>query len=380
MFDVPDRAGPDGLAELADLAVSSIQLIRGLQDDSGAYPASPSFSAYRGYCWFRDGAFIADGMSSAGEVESANRFFDWCARILEARADAVDRIVSAAAAGSPVPDKGMLPTRFTLSGDDGDDEWWDFQLDGYGTWLWAVAEHARRHGLPLSRWRRAIELTTDYLASSWSRPCFDWWEESHDRVHVSTLGCIAAGMSAVAGSGLLDARRAGLATSTAGSASRLVLDEGLAEGRLAKWLGATTVDASLLAVVSPMRVIEPTSAIGLSTIAAIDAELNVGGGVHRYRADTFFGGGQWPLLSCLLGLAFSAAGLPDRALDQLRWAAGTADGAGRMPEQVPDHLLEPSKRQEWIDRWGPVANPLLWTHAMYVRLAVELGVVEGGAR
>jgi GH15 family glucan-1,4-alpha-glucosidase len=220
----------------------------------------------------------------------------------------------------------------------------------------------------------------DYLASSWQRPCFDWWEESHDQVHVSTLGCIAAGMSAVAGAGLLDARREALASSTAASASRLILDEGLVDGHLAKWLGATAVDASLLAVVYPMRAIEPTSAIGLSTIAAIDAELNVGGGVHRYRVDTFFGGGQWPLLSCMLGLAFSAAGLPDRARGQLRWAAGTADDAGWMPEQVPDHLLDPSKRQEWIDRWGPVAKPLLWTHAMYVRLAVELGVVEGGVR
>ena len=31
--------------------------------------------------------------------------------------------------------------------------------------------------------------------------------------------------------------------------------------------------------------------------------LTVDGGVHRYLGDTFFGGGQWPLLSCFLGLA-----------------------------------------------------------------------------
>ncbi len=83
------------------------------------------------------------------------------------------------------------------------------------------------------------------------------------------------------------------------------------------------------------------------------------------------------MLSCMLGLAFSAAGFGERALDQLRWAAGTADDQGWMPEQVAGHLLDASRRQEWIERWGPVANPLLWTHAMYVRLAVELGVFEG---
>ncbi len=27
----------------------------------------------------------------------------------------------------------------------------------------------------------------------------------------------------------------------------------------------------------------------------------------------------------------------------------------------------------WIDRWGPVATPLLWSHAMVLRLGLELG-------
>lgn len=380
MSDMSGLVGQRERAEFARLAESSVQLIIELQEASGAYPASPTFSAYRGYCWFRDGAFIADGVSSAGSMESASRFFDWCARILESRAGVVERIVERAAAGHPVADKEMLPTRFTFSGEDGDDDWWDFQLDGYGTWLWAVAEHSRRHGIPLERWRRAIELTVDYLASSWHRPCFDWWEENPDRVHVSTLGCVAAGMRSIAGSGMLDADRTRLANETAASAARLILDNGLSNGHLAKWVGATAVDASLLAVVFPLRVVEPSSAIGLTTIRAVDEQLNVDGGVHRYLADTFFGGGQWPLLSCMLGLAFSAAGLHDRATNQLRWAAGTVNEEGWMPEQVAGHLLDPSMRQEWVDRWGTVANPLLWTHAMYVRLAVELGFVEGGVR
>ena len=380
MSEPSGRVSQSERAELARLAKSSVQLIVGLQDASGAYPASPTFSAYRGYCWFRDGAFIADGVSSAGAVESASRFFDWCANILESRAGTVSRIVEGARAGRPVSDKHMLPTRFTLSGEDGDDDWWDFQLDGYGTWLWAVAEHSRRHGIPLDPWRRAIELTVDYLASSWDRPCFDWWEENPDQVHVSTLGCVAAGLRSIAESGILDAERTALASETAASATRLVLDNGLSNGHLAKWLGATAVDASLLAVVFPLRVVEPSSAIGLATIAAIDEQLNVDGGVHRYLADTFFGGGQWPLLSCMLGLAFSAAGLHGRAIGQLRWAAGTVNEEGWMPEQTAGHLLEAAKRQEWIDRWGTVANPLLWTHAMYVRLAVELEVAEGGIR
>lgn len=378
MSEMLEQVDRDDRSELARLVESSMRVMLGLQDASGAFPASPTFSAYRGYSWFRDGAFIAEGVSAGGDMDSAGRFFDWCSAILESRSSVIEHIVECATSGHPVPDKEMLATRFTLAGEDGDDDWWDFQLDGYGTWLWAVSEHSRRHDVPLERWRNAIELTVDYLESSWWRPCFDWWEENPHKVHVSTLGCIAAGMGAAAESGVLNDDYTRRARDTAEAATRLILEEGVTDGHLVKWLGSSEVDASLLAIIFPLRVIDSMSPIGLSTIREVDRQLNVDGGVHRYLADTFFGGGQWPLLSCMLGLALASAGDNDRALDQLQWAARTADAEGWMPEQVPTHLLDPSMRQEWIDRWGPVANPLLWTHAMYVRLAVELGIAEEG--
>ena len=365
-----DTQAESSIADLARLARQSSDLIVSLQDPSGAYPASPTFSAYRGYCWFRDGAYIADGVSSMGEVESASAFFDWCARILEGRAKQIDGIVAAAAAGSPVADADMLPTRFTFDGSDGDDEWWDYQLDGYGTWLWAVVEHAERHGLALDRWSRAIEISVAYLRSSWQRPCFDWWEENADQVHVSTLGCIAGGFIAV--------DRAGLAslTNEVAAIRQLITDQGLHDGHLAKWLGSTAVDGSLASVVSPLAVFAPQTPIGAATIAAIESELTVDDGVHRYLDDTFFGGGQWPLLSCMLGLAHVEAGNPARALELLRWAASQSTAEGYLPEQVADHLLDPAMVDEWVERWGTVATPLLWSHAMFARLAVALEVAK----
>jgi len=103
----------------------------------------------------------------------------------------------------------------------------------------------------------------------------------------------------------------------------------------------------------------------------------VEGGVYRFRADTFFGGGRWPLLSCFLGLAYAAVGQRDEALRLLVWAASTATDTGMLPEQVDGHLLAPEYREEWLERWGPVATPLLWSHAMVLRLAAELGVDRG---
>ncbi|QYF74437.1 glycoside hydrolase family 15 protein [Cryobacterium sp. PAMC25264] len=363
-------------AALRTLARSSVKLILQLQDSSGAYPASPSFSAYAGYSWFRDGAFIADGMSAAGEIESASRFFDWCSQILIAREEQIERIVARADAGEPVPDGEMLATRFTFGGEEGTDEWWDFQLDGYGTWLWAVAEHASRHGLNLERWSGSIRLSVDYLLSSWQRPCFDWWEEHSEQVHVSTLGCIAAGLRAIADAGVCDESRMAPMRSALDEIIATIEQRGITEGHLAKWLGSSEVDASLAATIAPLGVFAASGLIGSRTVDAIAAQLTIDGGTHRYLADTFFGGGQWPLLSCFLGLAYAAAGDRHRALDLLNWAASTASAEGALPEQVGGHLLDPTMTQEWVERWGSVAQPLLWSHAMYIRLAVELEILE----
>ena len=362
-------------ADLAEIAERGRALILSLQDAGGAYPASPTFSAYRGYSWLRDGAFIADAMSAAGEIASASAFFAWCSRALVARAPDIHRIVAAARSGSPVADSEMLPTRFALDGSAGEAEWWDFQLDGYGLWLWAALAHAERHGLDVARWRRAIELTVDYLVSSWDRPCYDWWEEHVEKVHVSTLGSVEAGLRAAAGSSMLDAERRRAAGQTADAAAQLMRDRGTVDGHLVKWIGSPAVDASLAALIAPLNVVPGDSALGRTTLVELERQLVVGGGTHRFTADTYYGGGQWPLLSCFVGLAHLSAGDPVRARELLEWAAGTVRESGTMPEQVDDHLIDPAFVAEWVERWGPSADPLLWSHAMFLRLAVELGVV-----
>jgi GH15 family glucan-1,4-alpha-glucosidase len=351
-------------------------LILEQQHPGGAYPASPTFSAYRGFSWFRDGAFIADAMSAIGERDSAERFFDWCAATLTGQAERIAAIVADAAAGVETPADRMLPTRFTLEGAPGVEDWWDFQLDGYGTWLWALEQHIARYGSDPSRWTAAVALTAEYLLVSWHRPCFDWWEEHDAEVHLSTLGCVAAGFRAAARLGLLDAATARRCGEAETAVLQLIAAEGTVDGRLRKWLGSAAVDASLLAVIAPLQVIEPSSELAGKTIQAVEAELTVDGGVHRYADDVYYGGGQWPLLSCFLGLAQLARGDDSRARQLLGWAAGTVSRSGTMPEQVEDHLLHPQHLAEWRKRWGPSADPLLWSYAMYIRLAAELGLAE----
>lgn len=355
---------------------TSRDIITSLQEPSGAYPASPSFSAYRGYCWFRDGSFIADGVSSVGEVASASAFHDWAAMVVSRHSGRIHNIVKAANAGVPLPDAQMLPARFTFDGESGNDEWWDFQLDGYGTWLWAAATHSARHGINPARWAEAAALTVDYLISSWGRPCYDWWEEHDEAIHGSTLGCIAAGLRDAARYGLVIGERAERARHEAVRITERLTKDAVVDGHLVKWIGTNAVDGSLSALIAPLGVIDPDSELAAGTLRAVTQQLEVEGGVYRFASDTFFGGGRWPLLSCFLGLAYEARGDYDEATRLLNWAASTATDTGMLPEQVDGHLLAPEYREKWLQRWGPVATPLLWSHAMVLRLAAELGVEQ----
>jgi GH15 family glucan-1,4-alpha-glucosidase len=355
---------------VGDLAEQSVRLILSLQDPSGAFPASPTFSAYEGYCWLRDGSFIADAMSAAGEFESAESFFAWCAAVVETQADVIGDLVGRKARGENFDVGAMPPTRFTLEGGIGTDDWWDFQTDGYGTWLWALSEHARRGGRVRPEWLDAVRLTAAFLVETWDVPCFDWWEEHNERRHVSTLGCVALGLERATAEGWLPQGEALRADAAAVSARRLVMSDGIHEGRLTKWLGGTAVDGSLSALVA-MGFLDDDVRCAVRTVAAVREYLLVDGGVHRFTGDVFYGGGLWPLLTCFLGLAELRLGDRSALEARLGFVQSLVEADGSLPEQSDLHLLAPDHRPEWLGRWGPIASPLLWSHAMYVRLSVE---------
>ena len=367
---------PAERTRFAELAAASHAIITRHQDSGGAYPACPTFSAYAGYAWLRDGAFTAEGISRYGDVDSADRFHDWADSVLARRRTQVDDLVRRVSAGDEPALPEMLPTRFTFSGENGSDPWWDFQTDGYGMWLWAVATHARRHGRDLSRWAGGIEVAVDYLVSFWERACYDWWEEHVEHRHTSTYGAIHGGLTAVLEADALDPERAAAAHDVATRLRALVLADGVRDGHLVKWFGSDAVDGSLPSAIVPFGLLRPGEPIATATLAAVTRDLDHEGGVHRFSADVFFGGGQWPLLSALLGWNLAATGDVSGALRHLRWIADRATADLELPEQVPDHLLHPDHRQEWIDRWGPVATPLLWSHGMYLILADELGLIS----
>lgn len=347
-------------------------MIEAGQAASGAYLASPNFPVYR-YSWFRDGAFIADAMSRAGRPESAEAFFAWCSRVLVLRKERIERLVARRAVGETIGSEELLHCRYTLDGDEAPDQWWNFQLDGYGTWLWALAEHHRRNGSDVGPCREAVELTVEYLAAFWAEPSYDWWEEHIGHQHTSTLAAIYGGLGAAASLEL----RPGVQERALGTAALIrsaVLERGVRHGRLVKWLDGDDLDASLLACATPFRLLSPDDPVMTATVEALEAEL-AHGGVHRYAADTYYGGGEWVLLAALLGWYYAGVRRTEDAWAQLDWVALQATPSGELPEQVDGHLLAPEYHAQWVERWGPVATPLLWSHAMFLTLALELGAV-----
>ncbi len=362
-------------AQLERLALRSVEIIARGQAASGAYLASPNFPVYR-YSWFRDGAFIADAMSRAGEVASAEAFFAWCARVLEARGEQIEALIARRRAGVTIETGEFLHARYTVDGRETGEEWTDFQLDGYGAWLWALDEHRQRHGRSIEPFLAGAALSAAYVAAFRDHPSYDWWEENPDYRHTSTLAAIHAGLRAAASWPELSTDLRSTASQGAAELAELVRADAARLGRLPKWLGGDAVDASLIAVATPFAMLPAGDPLVVATIEAIEARLVHGGGVHRYLGDTYYGGGEWLLLAALLGWHYAAVGRTDEALRQLAWVAAHATPEGELPEQVDDHLLAPEREDEWIERWGPVATPLLWSHAMYLTLALELGLVK----
>jgi GH15 family glucan-1,4-alpha-glucosidase len=353
-----------------DLVARSLSLVREYQSPNGAYVAGPTFAVYN-YCWFRDGAYIAYAMDLAGEHESAARFYGWAVSAILKRIEPAERAIATALAGNAPAAADLLHTRYALDGASGGDDWPNFQLDGFGTLLWGLAEHLRQSNRPLpAEWRPAVDLVARYLSALWLCPCYDCWEEFGEEIHTATLAACFGGLTAAAS--LLEAER--FAT-TAAAIRVYVRTNCVADGCLTKFVGNPAVDASLIQVATPHRLLAPDDPIMRRTADRIAAEL-LRGGVHRYAADSYYGGGEWILLTAYLGWYYVESGESERARPLLEWIERQADSAGNLPEQVPANLNYPEMLPVWIERWGESASPLLWSHAAYLTIATYLSLAH----
>jgi len=369
-----------------DLFHRSIDIILQNQAPSGAYLASPNFDTYK-YSWLRDGSFIAHAMDQVGEDGSAISFFRWVDKTINCHAWKVENVINSLANKSVLKDADYLHTRYTIEGEESydDSSWGNFQIDGYGTWLWSLGAHVARCGdmALVNELAESILLTARYLCAVWKLPNYDCWEEHPDQIHTYSLGAVYGGLTAVhefIAAGLTGISDASVQLVTS-EIRNFIIQNAIIDGALIKQIPPPEnnpamrlltnhgVDASLIALGVPYHMFNVDDPMMRRTVAKIEAEIHrQGGGVYRYRSDTYYGGGEWILLAAWLGWFYALSGEREKANDLLLWIEEQADDNLDLPEQVSDYVLFPDYIPIWEERWGRVAKPLLWSHAMYLIL------------
>jgi GH15 family glucan-1,4-alpha-glucosidase len=351
----------------------SVSAILRNQSDGGAFVASPDFAQYH-FCWLRDGSFSAFALDRAGEHNASARYHSWVNDAIGGISGIIDDVIERMIQGEALDPSIMPPARFALDGTAVIDDWPNFQIDGYGTWLWSLGEHLRATGkeaIPREL-RSSVARAARYLATFSMSPCYDVWEESGSAVHSSTLASVYGGL--VTAARLLD--DADLQSSADAVRERLNRDA-QQHGLYVKSSENDGVDGSELWLLAPFGVVEADDVNFIRTIAAIEDRLTLNGGIRRYSSDVYFGSGAWPVLTASLGWHYVTIGNLDGAKDCLAWVASHFDADGHLGEQFGGELRDSKHYDEWVERWGPPAKDLTWSYAMYVVLMVAIEEAEG---
>jgi isomaltose glucohydrolase len=370
---------PVGLDD-GGLAARSVDILLAGQDSSGAFLASPTFPVYR-FAWLRDGSFCARALDAVGRSDRAALFHRWVERTVVAHREQVEAAIAELTAGQMPAPEDILPARFVvdgrreLPGEALGEVWPNYQLDGSGIWLFELASHVRLAAAANAADaagpdrdanadfdRASVTLVADYLAAAWRTDCYDCWEEFGDGQHSATYAAVAAGLAAAAE--LLDEPRYASVADEVGAALRTTF---VRDGRLCKGDKDDRVDASLLWCAVPLALFAPDDPVMRATAAAVRADLRGRtGGVYRYVGDTYYGGGEWILLTAWLGWYDAVTGNTDGVAAARDWIRSAATATLDLPEQTTNGVQDPDMVESWVKRWGPVATPLLWSHAMYL--------------
>jgi GH15 family glucan-1,4-alpha-glucosidase len=363
------------VSEVQRAARRSIDSILRLQSVSGAFIASPDFAQYH-YSWLRDGSFCAYALDQAGEHEASRRFHWWVNNAVEGISTIIDSVIDRREGGESLDPSHMPPARFALDGSTVVDDWPNFQIDGYGTWLWSLGQHLLNTGhdeVP-AELLGSVARVGRYLSTFALSPCFDVWEESGTALHTSTLACAYGGLTTAArllNDGDLFARAEMVKDRALESATQL--------GIFVKSSENDDVDASTLWLSTPFRVVEPSDDVFCRTVTAIEEQLTLEGGIRRYPTDVYFGSGAWPVLTASLGWHYLAVGDREGAARCCDWIAEHFDDAGRLGEQFGGEQRDPAHYHDWVERWGKPAQDLTWSHAMYVILRLALENFDGSS-
>lgn len=263
----------------------------------------------------------------------------------------------------------------------------DFQPDQTGTLLWAIYEYNKKHKIsPLAK--KIIKKSTNGLIGIWDGDYFkvfieDLWEEriAHPRFKNNLTYSLAA-----CSAGLNKANKLVLnkkAKSVAEKMKFLIEKKAYNKkrGYFLRRFGGTVsgdknIDASMLGLVWPFEIIKADDPRMIDTIKAIEANITDEKGVYRYQLDEYegeteaadlhykMGAGAWPLLTFWMSIVQNKMGNRAKA-EKYFWL---------VLDQIGNDFLIP---EQIFPKGDPRVGvrPLLWSHAMFIHAAVELGYI-----
>lgn len=383
--------------EVKRIYVRSVMTLKLLMNrETGGIIAAPEFDeAYQssggyGYCWPRDGAFIAHAMLKAGYHEYTRHFYFWAAAFQN-------------------PDGGWSQ-RYYTSGALAPG--WGDQLDETGSVLWGMWEYYQQTNdikFLEEMWptvNKAVDFILNFTDenSGLSGLSWDLWEERFG-VHAYSCAAVYAGLrgagqiaEAIGRTELVDRwlaaammiketikkyfwdaeverylRSGWIGVNYDEFARRKSSGRGVREligpkGQITRMIfGDDKADISLLGLTVPFEVLKPDDEGMQKTVEHLVKTLTNSdvGGIHRYLGDNYIGGNPWVLTTLWLGLFEAALGKWDEAAGRLEWAIEHRTALGFLPEQVDRH----SGHAAWV-------IPLAWSHAMYLLLVNTLSEAE----
>ena len=315
-------------------------------------------SDYR-FVWPRDASFVCVAADMLG-LKITEPFFDW----LKERPEGFKK-------------EKLLFQNYVPNGKK---NWGAFQPDQAGTVLWAIYEHYKKDPKEALKYKTLIERLANGLCNDWRKKYFfhhtiDLWEENKRRTssvyqnnHTYSLAACAKGLE-LANKIIKNERwsrnskqmkeRINFAYSQ--RAARFLRNRGI---DVADW----NIDASLLGLVWPFKIIKADDPRMLATIKKMEEEIVISGGLHRYENDYYDGegtgqegGGAWPLLNFWMSIYWKIAGNSIQAEKYFSWVIEKLeeDSYGNF---IPEQIFEDESRRG--------VYPLAWSHAMFI-LAVN---------
>lgn len=253
-----------------------------------------------------------------------------------------------------------------------------FEPDQMGTVLWALADHfSEDHGRARA-FEPLIRRLADGLTAIWNHTYFvpntvDLWEDVSRKTSTRMNNNFTYSLAACS-RGLLLANEFFPTTAWKEAALEMLkrIDDAYDTDRQTFLrnhgkISDPNVDASLLGLGWPFRIIEPSDPRLRTTVETIERTIVVNGGVHRFQFDYFDsegsaweGGGAWPSLNFWLAIVWQRLGDERKARAYYDWVLERVDTY--IPEQIFDDF-----------RVG--IYPFAWSHAMFVLATEALGLL-----